>query len=175
MKKFNRTDYAFNKYAQGIVYQSVKGYYEISMEDFIREDPEKGKKIFLSIKSFSDEWYHEQDQMQTRITRKELSLEEVNEQTIKDNQVGQDIQIQVEEKLIKQCAWKALRDVLDQNFLTYKQKSRLKKVILDGFTIRQVAQIEGVSHVAVLKSIHIAQQELRKVYETYLNAQSIKK
>ena len=58
MKKFNRTDYAFNKYAQGIVYQSVKGYYEISMEDFIREDPEKGKKIFLSIKSFSDEWYH---------------------------------------------------------------------------------------------------------------------
>lgn len=172
MKKFNRTDYAFNKYAQGIVYQSVKGYYEISMEDFIREDPEKGEKIFLSIKSFSDEWYHEQDQMQTRITRKELSLEGLNEQTIKDNQVRQDIQIQVEEKLIKQCAWKALHNILDKNLLTYKQKSRLKNLILGGFSIRQIAQIEGVSHVAILKSIHIAQQVLRDEYKKQLNEEN---
>ena len=41
MKNYKDSDYALNKYSQGIVYKFADGIVEITLEDYLRDNPDK--------------------------------------------------------------------------------------------------------------------------------------
>ena len=48
MRKFQNTDYMRNKYSKGILYKVSDGYIEVTLENYLRENQEKKRKILWS-------------------------------------------------------------------------------------------------------------------------------
>lgn len=57
MKNYHKSDYALNKYRKGIVYKFADGIVEVTLEDYLRENPDKTEADFQALKRLSDEWY----------------------------------------------------------------------------------------------------------------------
>ena len=74
MKNYRKSDYALNKFSEGIVYQFSDGIVEISMADYLRDNPGKTKKDFLELKAISDDIYLEQVRLETAQGNKLFSL-----------------------------------------------------------------------------------------------------
>ncbi len=79
MKNYKESDYALNKYSQGIVYKFVDGALEVTLEDYLRDNPDKTEDDFAELKALSDEIYHEQVVLEHRICRKNISIDLVPE------------------------------------------------------------------------------------------------
>lgn len=60
MKNFKDSDYALNKFSEGIVYRFADRIVEITLDDYLTENPGKTEQDFLELKALSDEIYHEQ-------------------------------------------------------------------------------------------------------------------
>ena len=65
MKNYHKSDYALNKFSEGIVYQFSDGTLEISMADYLRDNPNKTEADFWELKALSDEIYLEQVRLET--------------------------------------------------------------------------------------------------------------
>lgn len=48
MKNYRKSDYALNKYRKGIVYKFADGIVEVTLEDYLRENPDKTETDFPS-------------------------------------------------------------------------------------------------------------------------------
>lgn len=79
LKNYKESDYALNKYSQGIVYKFVDGALEVTLEDYLRDNPDKTEDDFAELKALSDEIYHEQVVLEHRICRKNISIDLVPE------------------------------------------------------------------------------------------------
>ena len=55
MKNFDKSDYALNKFSEGIVYKFSNEIREITKEQYLRENPNKTEEDFLKLKEISDE------------------------------------------------------------------------------------------------------------------------
>ena len=55
MKNFDKSDYALNKFSEGIVYKFSNEIREITKEQYLRENPNKTEGDFLKLKEISDE------------------------------------------------------------------------------------------------------------------------
>ena len=71
MKNYRKSDYALNKFSEGIVYQFSDRTLEISLEDFMRDNPGKTEADFMALKAVSDEIYLEQARLETAHGRSE--------------------------------------------------------------------------------------------------------
>jgi hypothetical protein len=60
MKNYRDSDYAANKNAKGIVCRFANQIIEITLEDYLRENPDKNEADFTELKSLSDEIYLKQ-------------------------------------------------------------------------------------------------------------------
>lgn len=60
MRNYKESDYALNKFSEGIVYKFADGIVEITLEDYLQDNPDKSKDDFDKLKAISDEIYHEQ-------------------------------------------------------------------------------------------------------------------
>ena len=58
MKNYKNSDYALNKYSEGIVYQFTDSMVEVTLADYLRENPEKTEADFMELKALSDAIYH---------------------------------------------------------------------------------------------------------------------
>lgn len=76
MKNYRKSDYALNKFSEGIVYQFSDGTLEISMADYLRDNPDKTEADFLALKALSDEIYLEQVRLETAQGNKTVSMTE---------------------------------------------------------------------------------------------------
>jgi hypothetical protein len=60
MKNYQSSDYALNKYSSGIVYHFADEIVEVTLENYLTENPDKSEADFRALKELSDAIYLEQ-------------------------------------------------------------------------------------------------------------------
>lgn len=80
MRKYQKSNYAINKYKKGIVYHFQDGSTtEVSLEDYLKENPERNQADFLALKELSDQIYYEQVLEENRYERRKSSIGKIEE------------------------------------------------------------------------------------------------
>ena len=75
MRNYKDSDYALNRYSQGIVYKFSDGIVEITLEDYLRDNPDKTEEDFAKLKALSDEIYYQQDRQEYRVSHLDVSID----------------------------------------------------------------------------------------------------
>ena len=162
MKNYKNSDYALNKYSEGIVYQFTDSMVEVTLADYLRENPEKTEADFMELKALSDAIYHEQDLEDNRYGKRVRTLESAEGQ-------GQYAAVSPERELIHQSdleqAAKAARMLFTGGYLTEVQKQRFILHFYQGLSYRQIAARENVDFTSVRESIKAASVKLQKIFE----------
>lgn len=161
MQNYRESEYAVNKFSSGIVYKFVNGTVEITLADYLRENPENTERDFDTLKRLSDHIYYQQDRACSRQTRKNLSIHllEGTESFLDDSMEDRYVEAEERSRLLK-----AAKTVFDSGKLTAVQKRRFCKYICQGLSARQIAASEGVSHVNVSKSINAVKDKIKKFF-----------
>ena len=79
MRDYRKSDYAINKYSPNIVYRFHDEIIEVSLEYYLKENPDKTEQDFAELKALSDEIYYEQDRAESAQTRKDVSIHGLEE------------------------------------------------------------------------------------------------
>ena len=72
MPKYQNSDYAVNKNAKGIVYRFANRTVEVTLEDYLRENPDKTEADFAELKAMSDSDYSDSLKRDYRQTWKDV-------------------------------------------------------------------------------------------------------
>ena len=175
-KNFAKEIYAVNKYSEGIVYPGAKFDYELTLEDFLREEPNMTQADFEYWKNISDEIYKEEDLLTTNTTRKNISIHEIEETNLvsvpsaeseffksKDaNKITrEDI---VNPRFIYSIAKKELTEIQYIRFLKYYSQAK---------TLDEIAEEEGVNHTSILRSITSSEKKIKKILKNICTKHSI--
>jgi DNA-binding CsgD family transcriptional regulator len=162
MKNFADSDYAINKNAEGIVYRFADQTFEVTLEDYLRENPGKTAADFTELKTLSDEDYYESDRRDYRQTWKNVSLDGLENTTefsglsSEDEFISKTDQI-AELKRRNELAQKAL------DKLTDVQRRRYIQHRVDGLSTWQIAEIEGTNQKSVYECLQAAEKKIKKV------------
>jgi len=161
MKNFYESDYAINKNAGGIVYRFADQTVEITLEDYLRENPEKTAADFAVLKALSDEDYYEADRSGYRQTWKNTPFDGL-ENTDKFAAMS------TEDEFIskaEQLAETERRSALAQNALdklTDIQRRRYVMYHVHGMTEQEIADKEGSTQQAVSQTLIWAEKKITK-------------
>ena len=161
MKNYRDSDYAANKKAKGIVYRFANQNIEITLEDYLRENPDKNEADFTELKFLSDEIYLKQVRAENAQTKKNVSIHSLEATTLccvaspEDDLIESEVQAE-KQKQRRKIAAKAL------STLTEVQRRRYLMYVADEFTIRQIADLEGSHFTSVSESICAAKQKIKK-------------
>lgn len=94
MKNYQGSDYALNKFSDGIAYRFAGRTVKISLEDYLAENPGKTERNFMELKALSDSIYREQDRLENAQTNKNISIhglektDEVSTASLEDEYIG---------------------------------------------------------------------------------------
>ena len=164
MKNYRESDYALNKYSKGIVYKFADGIVVVTLEDYLRENPDKTEADFQALKRLSDEWYLEQVRLETAQGNKRVSLNGLEETEACATRPLDDEYIESEEK-------KRLMIAVDKLFregrMTQKQKRRFIQHYIYGLSLRQIAAAEAVHFTSVEESLKSVSDKLRRFFENF--------
>ena len=161
MKNYRNSDYALNKHSEGIVYRFADGVVEVTLEDYLRDYPDKTEADFLLLKEISDSIYLEQVRSEHRQTRKNVSFhvfEDVTDFTCAP------VEEAFLDRLDRETAAKAFRTMLNEGKITEKQIRRFRLIVLEGFTFRETAKREGVYPNAIEQSVAAVIKALKKYF-----------
>ena len=162
MKNYRKSDYALNKFSEGIVYQFSDGIVEISMADYLRDNPGKTEKDFSELKALSDEIYLEQARLETAQGNKLVSLADLEDTVAYPGQSLDDSCIQADEN-------RRVKLAVDKLFqcgkLTPKQKERFVRHFFAGVSLRKIASDEGVHFTSVDECIRRVVDKLRTYFK----------
>ena len=163
MKNYTESDYAINKKADGIVYRFADQTVEVTVEDYLRENPGKTIADFAALKALSDEDYYETDRRDYRQTWKNTPIDKLFEEetAILSTPSMEDDYIEREERKSVYAKRKAAA-VLALDMLTVVQRRRYLMYHVDGLSLRQIAEIEGVQHSKIQNSINEAEKKIKK-------------
>lgn len=162
MRNFNESDYALNKYSEGIVYKFADGKTQtIWLEDYLSANPGKTAEDFAKLKALSDELYHEQVIVEHRTGRLNVTINGLEE-------TEQLATISLDTELIDKAdtgkAMKAAKQLLESGKLTEIQRRRFILHYFNGYSVRKIATIEGVHKRAVWDSLQWSAKKLKKFY-----------
>ena len=164
MKNYRESDYALNKYHKGIVYKFADGIVVVTLEDYLRENPDKTEADFQALKRLSDEWYLDQVRLETAQGNKWVSLNGLEETEACATRALDDEYIESEEK-------KRLMIAVDKLFregrMTQKQKRRFIQHYIYGLSLRQIAAAEAVHFTSVEESLKSVSDKLRRFFENF--------
>ena len=159
------SDYAINKNSPNIVYRFHNEIIEITLEDYLKENPDKTEHDFAELKALSDQIYYEQDRAESAQTRKDVSIHGLEET---EHCATRALDEEWEERVVdiqnRKYAWKALEQLFTVGALTEVQKRRFRLHVFQGLSTRQIGRMEGTSHQAVAKSINLAIAKLKKYF-----------
>ena len=163
MRNYTDTDYAVNKNAKGIVYRFADQTFEVTLEDYLRENPDKTAADFAELKELSDSDYYDTDRADYRQTWKNTSFDELDEdesavlavQSAEDEVIEQGEQASA--LAMRQASAKAALDKL-----TETQRRRYIQYHIEEMTAREIAAEEGSNHKSVLESIWAAEKKIKK-------------
>ena len=162
MRNYKDSDYALNKFSQGIVYKFADGIVEVTLEDYLRDNPDKTEADFMELKALSDDIYYRQDRQEYRVSHLDVSMNGM-EDTVADSAPAVDEEPDQEDEGRKALA--AARRLLESGKLTAVQKRRFMLHFFKGLSTRQIAKLEGVHQRAVWDSLMWAEKKLKKFYE----------
>ena len=162
---YRKSDYAINKNSPNIVYRFHNEIIEITLEDYLKENPDKTEHDFAELKALSDQIYYEQDRAESAQTRKDVSIHGLEET---EHCATRALDEEWEERVVdiqnRKYAWKALEQLFTVGALTEVQKRRFRLHVFQGLSTRQIGRMEGTSHQAVAKSINLAIAKLKKYF-----------
>ena len=164
LKNYRESDYALIKYSQGIVYKFADGVVEVTLEDYLRDNPEKTEADFAELKAWSDGIYHEQAVQEQRTCRRNVSIDQVSE--VEFAVVPEFDQHLIAEQDDGEKALKAAYKLLHSGILTKVQQRRFVLHYFKGLSTRQIAILEGVRQQTVWESPMWAGKKLRKLFAT---------
>lgn len=165
MYNYRKSDYALNKYSKNIIYRFYDEIIEITLEDYLKENPDKTETDFVELKALSDQIYYEQDREESAQTRKDISIYELLEtEHCATRPLEEEWEEQIIEMQNRRYAWKALEQLLTAGALTEIQKRRFQLHVFQGLSTRQIGRMEGTSHQAVAKSLNLALGKLKKFF-----------
>ena len=158
MKNFNNSDYALNKYSEGIVYRFADEVSEINLESYLAENSGKTEEDFRELKALSDVIYLEQVTDENRQTRNNGSINGLEEtehcagDSLEDKVIEQP-EREAEENKRHELALQAL------DKLTEVQRHRYIMHHAEGLTTREIAEKEGASQRTIMDSIQWAEKK----------------
>lgn len=139
MQNYRKSDYAINKNSPNIVYRFHNEIIEITLEDYLKENPDKTEHDFAELKALSDQIYYEQDRAESAQTRKDVSIHGLEET---EHCATRALDEEWEERVVdiqnRKYAWKALEQLFTVGALTEVQKRRFRLHIFQGLSIRQI-------------------------------------
>lgn len=157
--RFNRISiYALNKKdPDAIVYPTADGkLIRVTREDFPSEAD------FLAFKAWSDENFHEEENLDHREANHSLSMDDLSEAAIAVPAVDAVIVHQLQRA--EQCRMNSDMVVKLKDKLTDKQFRRLWLYSVEGKTESEIAYIEGVDQQRISKSILAANKKIKKFF-----------
>lgn len=165
MRKYWTSDYAVNKNREGIVYQFADGNeVEISLEEYLKTNPNKTEQDFMELKALSDGIYYEQSLEDTRYGKQKQSLGKLEES---EQFAIPSIETMLIHNSDKEQALKAAKLLLDSGDLTKVQRRRFIKHFFVGQSYRQVAVSENVHFTSVQESIEGAVRKMKKYLKNF--------
>ena len=162
MRNYQESDYALNKYSEGIVYKFADGIVEVTLADYLRDNPDKTAEDFAKLKALSDELYHEQDLDETAYGKRARKLDWLAES---EEYATPSVDITLIHNSDKGQALKAAKCLLESGKLTKVQRRRFLLHYFKGLSIRQIAGLEQVDYRAVWESLHWSTKKLKNFYE----------
>lgn len=145
------------------MYQFADGLVEITLEDYIRENPDRTEEDFQALKAISDQIYQEQFSRTKAQTRRELPLYDCAEVS------GPSAEESLESKL-KLQELEAIRARLERFLeigpLTEVQRRRFTLYCIRNLSIRKIAAAEGVRQFAVWKSLQLCQKKFQNFWKS---------
>lgn len=156
---FNRKSiYALNKKdPDAIVYTDADG----SLIHLIRDDF-ASEEEFLKWKSLSDSDYHLSEKEDHIYANHTLALDELSEEAASTPAV--DVCIEQGHDRTEKIRHSARKVTQIRNHLTDTQFRRMWMYFVDGMTIDEIGNAEGVSHQNVSKSIGTAMKKIKKSF-----------
>nr|WP_314464391.1 RNA polymerase subunit sigma-24 [uncultured Clostridium sp.] len=161
MKNYKDSDYALNKFSEGIVYRFADRIVEITLEDYLAENPSKTVKEFLELKALSDEIYHQQVIDENRTSRLDVSINGLEET---EALATVPLDAELIHKSDKRKAMEVAKRLLASGTLTEVQQRRFVLHFFQGLSIRQIAVKESVHQRAVWDSLQWASKKLKKIF-----------
>jgi DNA-directed RNA polymerase specialized sigma24 family protein len=161
MKNYTDSDYALNKFASGIVYRFADRIVEITREDFLMENSGKTAADFETLKAESDAIFLEQARRDTAQGNKSVPLSAVEDIELCSVRGADYAVIEEAEEAERNRKRRELgKKALDK--LTKVQRRRYLLHHANGLTVRQIADSERVSHIAVVYSLEQAEKKIKK-------------
>ena len=150
--------YALNKKdPDAIVYPSANGkLIRVTREDFPSEEE------FLAFKAWSDENFHKEDNRDVTENRYRVSLDDLSEAAL----AVPAIDVVMDQKQQRAEQKRKASDMVVQlkDKLTETQFRRLWKYEVEGLTIDEIGDQEGVDHQRISKSILAAKKKIKKIF-----------
>lgn len=164
MKNYNKSDYALNKYSKSIVYRFADGIVEVTLKDYLTENPDKTEKDFQALKELSDVIYLEQLHDEYNQTWKNTPIYELEDMFDPDSVIPEEQYLDSLEKLE---ALKAFDAFLSDKTLTEIQKRRFHMHFFENMSFRQIAKLEGKAIRAIQQSVYAAADKLKKYFNFF--------
>lgn len=159
MKNYWASDYALNKKSTGIVYRFADGVVEISLEDYLRENPGKSETDFLELKAISDEIYRQQFSGDKAYLRRCFPLH--TQGLLSVPSAEDDLEARMAKAEMEQLQVN-LDQFLQSGLLTETQRRRFALYCFNGLSMRKIARREGVSQCSVWECLQACEKKFRK-------------
>lgn len=145
------------------MYQFTDGLVEITLEDYIRENPDKTEEDFLALKAISDEIYQRQFSRIKAQVRRELPILDCARFSAPSAEQVMERKITLREL---EHTRTRLEEFIRSGPLTQIQQRRFRLYCIRGLSTRQIARAEGVRQFAVWKSLTLCQKKFQKFLST---------
>lgn len=159
MENYKHSDYAANKYASGIVYRFADETVEVTLADYLRDNPDKSESDFAEIKALSDGIYEELARNMNRQTYKNVSFHGLAETEAFASPSPDNILFDQPEQTAKKFQQRQLaKHAL--NTLTDVQRRRYILHAAKGLSTWKIAKKEGVSQRSVMECLKAATKKI---------------
>jgi hypothetical protein len=165
MKNFKNSDYALNKYNDGIVYRFTDGSrVTVTLERYLSENTDKTEADFVALKKLSDAIYLDQARAENAQTKKNVPIHALEDG---DHFRGVPLEEEFFGALDLKIAAEAFTRLLDDGALTEAQERRFRLRVLERLTYREIAAREGVAIRAAQQSVEAAKDKLKKYFNFF--------
>lgn len=161
MHNYKDNDYALNKYSDGIVYGFSDKKVEVTLDDYLSENPDKSADDFRVLKEFSDGDYLAQDRNDYRQTWKNSATNAVFDTDNRCEPSPEDLLISKLDKEETQTKRKATAQKIWSK-LTEVQRRRYWMYHVEGLSTWKIAKLEGVNQSKIMKSLNAAEKKIKK-------------
>ncbi len=171
MKNYRNSSYAANKYSKDIVYNSeISGTTSISLEDFLKSDPNLTEADFEFWKKWSDLDYETEAKVINRCTKKNVSFSNLAESLSSSGLSMDDYYEEREAELNYHIAiGEAISMFFKEGYATEKMKQRFKMYYIDGMSVREIAKVFHVNRPSVYESLSSAMRIFKLLFLKCLN------